>query len=114
MPRHGTEDLITNRNEFYEEFFEARGVDRIRHYRSPMLPPITVDVIRSFTREKYVWKLGDKYYKIAARAYGDPKLWWAIAWFNQKPTENDVKQGDVIYIPRPINKLLTYLNMGLM
>ena len=83
MPRHGPEEIITNTNDFYEEFFEARGLDRITHYRSPYLPPITVTVARKFSREKYIWKLGDKYYKIAARAYGDPKLWWVIAWFNQ-------------------------------
>tara|TARA_Y100000592_G_C5429178_1_gene297384 strand:+ start:429 stop:773 length:345 start_codon:yes stop_codon:yes gene_type:complete len=112
MPRHGTEDIITNRNEFYEEFFEARDLDRITHYRSPVFPPMNAGVAKNFTSERYIWKLGDKYYKIADRAYGDPKLWWAIAWFNQKPTEGSLKQGDVIYIPRPINKLLTYMNMS--
>ena len=114
MPRHGPEEIITNTNDFYEEFFEARGLDRITHYRSPYLPPITVTVARKFSREKYIWKLGDKYYKIAARAYGDPKLWWVIAWFNQKPTEASLKQGDIIYIPKPVSRLLSYLNMGTM
>ncbi len=114
MPRHGSENIIVNDNEFYEEFFEQRGLNKIRHYRSPKLPPMTVKVVKSFTRQRHVWTFGDRYYKLANKFYGDPKLWWAIAWFNQKPTEGLIKQGDIIYIPRPISRLLTYLNMGSM
>mgnify|MGYP001202111669 CR=1 FL=1 len=112
MPRHGTEDIVENREELYEEFFDRRDVPKITHYRSPLLPPLDVNIVSRFSRQKYVWKTGDKYYNIANKFYGDPKLWWAIAWFNDKPTEGTLKTGDVIYIPRPINKLLTYLSMG--
>ena len=79
MPRHGTEDLITNRNEFYEEFFEARGVDRIRHYRSPMLPPITVDVIRSLQERNMfgnseINTIKSQQEHMAILSYGGPSL----------------------------------------
>ena len=114
MPRHGTEDIAVNTEELYEELFERRGLSKITHYRSPLLPPINVKVASRFSRQRYVWKAGDKFYNIANRFYGDPRLWWAIAWFNDKPTEGSLKSGDVIYIPKPINKLLTYLSMGSM
>ena len=77
-----------------------------------MLPPITAQVVKQFITEKYVWKTGDRYYTIANKFYGDSRLWWAIAWFNQKPTEGHINQGDLLYIPKPIGKLLTYLNTG--
>ena len=112
MPRHGSEDTFVNEHEFYEEFFENRGLTKITHYRPPRLPPITPRVASKFTRERYIFKLGDRYHNIASRFYGDPKLWWAIAWFNGKPTEASLKAGDVIYIPRPIGRLMTFLSMG--
>ena len=31
--------------------------------------------------------------------YGDSRLWWVLAWFNQKPTEAHFKVGDVYYVP---------------
>ena len=112
MPRHGTEDIVTNQEELYEEFFEKRNVTRITHYRPPNLPPITVQIASEFTRQRHVWKLGDRYYSLASKYYGDPKLWWTIAWFNGKPTEATLKQGDVLYIPLEVQRLLTYSRMG--
>tara|TARA_A100001515_G_C4586854_1_gene214791 strand:+ start:1996 stop:2340 length:345 start_codon:yes stop_codon:yes gene_type:complete len=112
MPRHGSESIFVNEQEFYEEFFESRGLTKITQYRPPRLPPITVKVASRFARERYVWKAGDHYYTLASRFYGDPKLWWTIGWFNGKPTEATLKPGDVIYIPRPVSKLLTFLGMG--
>ena len=111
MPRHGTEDTFVNEEELYEEFFDKRDLVKVTQYRSPDLPPITVEVASEFTRQRYVWKAGDRYHSIASKFYGDPKLWWAIAWFNGKPTEAMLKQGDVIYIPNPVSRLLTYSTM---
>ena len=112
MPRHGTEDIFVNQDDFYEEFIEGRGLIKIKQYRPPNLPPITVEIASRFTRTRYVWKLGDRYHNIASKFYGDPKLWWTIAWFNGKPTEGTLKPGDVIYIPSPVSRLLTYSTMG--
>jgi nucleoid-associated protein YgaU len=58
--------------------------------------------------------LGDRYWKLASRYYGDPKLWWAIAWYNQRPTEAHLKAGTKIFIPQPIDKVLSYFNYGSM
>jgi nucleoid-associated protein YgaU len=57
----------------------------------------------------YVWSMGDRYYKLAYRFYGDSKDWWVIAKFNQKPTESHVKIGDIILIPKPLNLVINYL-----
>jgi len=59
--------------------------------------------------KKHVWRHHDKFYKLAAIYYGDPKVWWPIPWFNQKPLESDYKPGDVIEIPYPLDELYRFL-----
>jgi len=47
----------------------------------------------------HVWKEGDTYAKLGYEYYSDPALWWIIATINKKPTEFDLKVGDVLYVP---------------
>ena len=112
MPRHGNEDTFENDLEFYEEFLEKRGVSKIKQYTSPRMPPLRTQDRRKFTSTRYIWKMGDKYYKIANQFYGDPRFWWVLAWYNQKPTEGMLKVGDVIYVPLPLQKVLTFFEYG--
>jgi len=112
MPRHGREDTFVNRNEFYEEFLQKRGLSRVKQYATPKLPPLTKKIRRKFVSSRHVWKMGDKYYKLANQFYGDPRLWWVLAWYNQKPNEGMLKAGDVVYVPQPLNKVLTFFDYG--
>ena len=98
MPRHGTENLFNNSEEIYEEF--------IRQYRTPRLPRLTEQVRTQFNSAVHIWKADDHYWKLAARYYGDSKLWWIIGWFNEKPTEGHLKIGDIVLIPQPIVNIL--------
>ena len=109
MPRHGTENLIENTEELYEEILEGRGLTKITHYRTPRWPKLTAKVRSRFVRQRHTWKLGDKYYKLANQYYGDPKLWWVIAWYNSTPTEASLQPGDVISIPVELEKTLKIL-----
>jgi hypothetical protein len=63
----------------------------------------------SYRYELHVWSMGDHYYKLAERFYGDPSYWWILAWFNKKPTESHIAIGDVIRIPMPLGQVLTDL-----
>lgn len=67
--------------------------------------------VANFQYETVVWTLGDRYYKLAYRFYGDPSYWWVIAWFNKKPTESDVKIGDVLRIPVPLGQILSSIGV---
>ena len=58
------------------------------------------------TTNGYIWGVGDRYFKLAHRFYGDSKLWWVIAWFNKKPTESHVDVGDLILIPTDLDQIL--------
>ena len=112
MSKYGLAITTTNTNDLYEELFEERGVKHITHYKTPRWPPLTVDVRTNFVTSKHVWRLGDRYWKLASQYYGDPKLWWAIAWYNQRPTEAGISQGDVVLIPNPIERVVSYFEYG--
>jgi nucleoid-associated protein YgaU len=53
-----------------------------------------------------VWKVGDRFYKMANKYYGDPTYWWVIAWFNQTPTESHVVVGTTLEVPLPLDRAL--------
>ena len=76
------------------------------------MPYPTVEQAGNLTFINHVWKQGDRYFKLASEYYGDPTLWWVIAWFNKKPTESHVKLGDIIQIPMPLETVLFHLHNG--
>ncbi len=112
MPRYGTEEIIENEEEIYEEFFEERDVHKIAHYKTPKWTVLNAKARKQFITTKHVWKFGDKFWKLADRYYGDPKLWWVIAWYNQMPTEANAKKGQIVYIPNPLSSVLSFFYYG--
>jgi len=98
-----------NDKEEYKEFFEDRGVDYIRQFRTGMLTQPTVEDRARLNPVKHVWQVGDRYSKLAHRYYGNSALWWVIAWYNQRPTEAHVKPGIVVRIPTPLDRVLAIL-----
>ena len=104
--RYNNRPIAKNKNELYETFFEDRGVNHIRHYRTPVIKHLTSKERSRLTTVKVVWSQGDRFWRLASKFYGDPSYWWIIAWFNQKPTEASVKRGEVLLIPTPLNKVL--------
>ena len=91
----------------------------IRHFETSRLPTPS-KALSSLDVVAHVWSVGDRFYKLALTYYnvrcirrssytdyGDPKLWWVIAWYNQKPTEGHVTGGDTVLVPRNITELLS-------
>ena len=106
--RYDARIVFKNRNNLYYNLLEERGLNHIVQYNSPRFKKLTPAQYRSIVRTEYIWTMGDRFYKLAAEHYGDPKLWWVIARFNMRPTESHFKGGDVIYIPFPVDRLLDY------
>ena len=109
--RYGNKKVLRNSLEEYEKIFEERGLNHIDHFTTPTLRHPTQQNINSLTRIGHVWRLGDRYYKLAHKHYGDANLWWVIAWYNKKPTEAHVYVGDTIVIPLPLDKIIRYLGV---
>ena len=109
MSRFTNRRVIDNANILYQEMLEERGANVFRQYETPNFRYPTAQELRDIKFIRHVWKDGDKFFKLATEHYGDPKLWWIIAWFNKIPTESHPKKAQIILIPKPLGKILTYL-----
>ncbi len=106
MPRYGLRSTIRNNTEQHKELLKRRGVKIITHYSAPKFFRLTDQQIQKIRVEPIIWKLHTRFYKLADEHYGDPNLWWVIAFYNRKPTDFHVKLGETIFIP--INWQLVY------
>lgn len=110
MGRYDGRKAVTNAHPLYQEMLEKRGISRVTMYTSPYLNyPSPEQISNTIKRVGHLWKVGDRYWKLANEFYGDSRLWWVIAWFNKKPTESHVKLGDRIQIPLPLSTVMKYL-----
>ena len=106
--RYDDRVILTNDMEEYKNVLEERGVKQIRQYNTPILHYPSAAEIRTLQRVQHIWKVGDRYNKLASQYYGMPTYWWVIAQYNKKPTESQLSPGDVVYIPIPLEKILGY------
>ena len=110
MPyRYTGRQIIKNDVETYEELADSRDLPFINHYKVPRLRHPTAFERSNFTRLRHTWRLGDRYWKLASEYYGNPKYWWVIAWYNQKPVESMLTIGDTVIVPKPLQTVLEYV-----
>jgi len=107
--RFGRRFKFTNNTKRYEDILYRKGVKQINQYSTPTILKPTAQQRKAISEVSHVWKTGDRYYKLAEKYYGRPRYWWAIALYNNKPTEGHVRKGDVIKIPLPLETYLRYL-----
>ena len=74
----------------------------------PFMNIRTATILENLQSVQHIWKTGDRYYKLAAKYYGEPTYWWVIALYNKAPTEAHLQLGDVIDIPVPL-ETITFL-----
>jgi len=106
--RYTNRKVYINKEDLYKKRLDDRGVNHINQYESPQFRYPTANQMSQLDLRSHIWKLGDRYYKLAHKYYGDPSLWWVIAWFNQMPTESHIALGDVLDIPFPLESVLTF------
>lgn len=104
--RYSNRQIVKNSQEMYEQMFQQRGLKFINQYETPTFIYPDIDSISKINLIKHIWKVGDKFYKLANTYYGDTKDWWIIAKFNNKPTESHIKIGDTILIPYPLQQII--------
>ena len=105
--RYSGRKTFNNISKRYKEIFKNRNVNHIKQYSTPKIVHLTPRQRASIEKMPYIWKQGDRYFKLAQKYYGAPELWWVIAWFNKKPTEQHIKLGDTIKVPLPLQSVLT-------
>ena len=101
--RYRNRELFSNTDSSYVKQFNARDITEIEQYSTAEFAWST-----SFHVEEEYWGTGVRFYKLADTYYGDPSLWWIIPWFNQRPLESDFDAGDVVMIPLPLERVLSY------
>ena len=108
ITRYKDHDIIDNDDPDYKKAFKSRYGTRtsIKHYESDFLEYPTTEEIMQLGFTNHMWKLGDRYYKLAHSHYGDSQYWWVIALFNKKPTDQHVAIGDMVKIPLPLRDVL--------
>lgn len=109
MPTRDNKRIIRiNDDEMYDDFFQERRIKQIRQFMTNEIGYPTTAQKMSLETANHVWKIGDRFYKLSYKYYGDSRFWWVIAWYNMKPTEGHVKIGDVLAIPFPLEKVLRF------
>lgn len=106
--RNENRKTIVNSSNNFDDQFRVRSVEYIKQYATLKLKYPSVEDMTKMDILSETWKLGDRLYKYADKHYGDPSLWWIIAWFNKKPTENDYQLGEEVLIPFPLERIFKY------
>ena len=106
--RNSSRGTLNNQLERDADLRIARGKPSIRHYMSPRMRYPPKSLRDSLHKTVHVWSSGDRYWKLAAKYYSDPTLWWVIAWYNLKPTDAHCSIGDNLIIPGPVGKIVQY------
>ena len=97
--RYSLRSTRDNDHPLYRRVNSDRGAKRITHYRAPKFAILSDDIFQIVDYEVVYRSISTRFWKLASEHYGDPSLWWVIAYFNKKPTEFHSKIGEAIYIP---------------
>jgi|TARA_R110000823_G_scaffold311706_1_gene437529 nucleoid-associated protein YgaU len=84
-----------------------RGVASISQYRTPSFSYPPPEVRARIKTVNHVWTLGDHFYKLSYKYYGNPTYWWVIGFYNQLPTEELLEYGDIIRVPISLEQVLS-------
>tara|TARA_R110000824_G_scaffold175566_6_gene354116 strand:- start:232 stop:564 length:333 start_codon:yes stop_codon:yes gene_type:complete len=101
--------IFKNTTAAYKRYLKKRGMSHIFQFTTPKFKYPSQEDMKKIETITHIWGVGDRYFKLADKYYGDAELWWVIAFFNQKPTEFDINAGDIIYIPTPLETTLFYM-----
>jgi len=109
--RYANRFIAINREDMYSKLFENRGVKGIRQFTTAIMEMPSAEELMNITVLNHVWKVGDHYWKLAEKHYGDATLWWIIAFYNNRPTEAHLTFGTVIQIPTPLDAVLSAIEV---
>ncbi len=107
--RYSTRYKLLNKSEMYNNVFLKKGVKYLNHYSTAKFDFPSAEDMNKIRTFSHIWSVGDRYYKLSEKFYGNPNDWWVIALFNNKPTESDIILGEEILIPLPLETVIQYI-----
>tara|TARA_A100001391_G_C5017832_1_gene265004 strand:+ start:539 stop:880 length:342 start_codon:yes stop_codon:yes gene_type:complete len=103
-----TEITSVDRRE-YSEIFKNRAKKNALIIKFEKLKELKIEDLDGILLETHIWVPSDRFFKLSSKYYGSPMYWWVIAYFNNTPLETDVKVGQKLLIPIPIENILEAL-----
>lgn len=111
MSRYTNVTRTNDDSDFYSPLTQKRGLKSIQQMQTVVIKNPQIFERIALSTDTHIWKYGDRFYKLAFNYYGDPNLWWVIAWYNGYPTEANVKLGDVLEIPLNLEETIQALGL---
>ena len=102
MSRNRTRKIKNIKLNQYDFLSKNRNTKRVNIYSGAFLSYPDENTKRSLSYKEHYWSNSDRFFKLSYQYYGNKEDWWVIARFNGKPTEADMKLGDRILIPFPL------------
>lgn len=93
----------------YKEILKNRSINNAVIYKFEKLKELRLEDLGGILLETHIWNPSDRFFKLSNTYYGSPVYWWVIAYFNNVPLETDVKVGQKLLIPIPLEKILEAL-----
>jgi hypothetical protein len=107
--RMNSRTIFMNDDKNYQrEFFNKRNIKQTPQYRTGRFQSLTPTQRAQLQPTSLVWGATSNLTKIAHEFYGDAQYWWVIALYNNTPLEADFRVGQVVYIPLPLQQVLSY------
>ena len=99
--------FINDEMSYQESFFDKRDIQQLTQYETARFYYPSIRERQSMSVATINWTATSKLYNLAHQYYGDPSLWWIVAWYNQKPTEAHFNIGDIIYVPTDYGEIMS-------
>jgi hypothetical protein len=109
MSRYDVREIFRTSNAIYEKKLKDRKLNHFRYFATPRFEKYEEEELDDIDDIGHTWSMGDRFYKLAHKHYGDSELWWIIAWYNQTPTEAHLQIGDTVLIPTPLWRIRSIL-----
>jgi len=107
ISRYKKENIIKNIDSDYKKIFSSRfGPSGLVQTGTATTRQPSETELSGVTYINETWGLGKRLYKMSHAHYGNSQYWWLIALFNGIATEADIKFGDVVKIPVPLDVIL--------
>jgi len=104
--------VFANRNFHVLKRFSSKKKFIAQYVTEPLFGPTQNQIDAVLAYVYHAWGDGDSLQELANQYYSDPTLWWLIAAINKKPTEHELKHGDILFIPTDVGEALALVRVG--
>lgn len=111
MTRNNDKKIIVLKNDSqYASILKNRNAEKVSlHETETIVSPDDVIDDEGVYEDTELWRPGTKLWSLAEKHYGDGRHYWIIGLHNDKPTDGHWLPGDVAYIPKPLQYVMSIM-----